>query len=256
MEQPQAGDLYSRPRPSGEYNSFQLLSLARQDYTAPATIPEDESTPSPEPAPTAAVTAPSNPSPTTDIYEPPPPAPLHILVVDDDNLTRVLMRKMLTRLGHVVDAVENGRLAVDAMIANGPVPLPTPATITDGSERRSYGLGESSTFHTPAGTNGGTRYDIVFMDNQMPVMSGLEAMRELRKLGGRDFVVGVTGNALTSDVEEFLEAGADHVLTKPVYQRDLEKMLNLARHRRSNPDPLDDREYPADDAEAPTGQER
>ena len=53
------------------------------------------------------------------------------------------------------------------------------------------------------------RYAIVFLDNQMPVMSGLEAISKLRKRGRRDFVVGVTGNALLTDQEEYLSAGVD-----------------------------------------------
>jgi osomolarity two-component system, sensor histidine kinase SLN1 len=40
-------------------------------------------------------------------------------------------------------------------------------------------------------------------------MSGLEAVSRLRDLGRSDFVVGVTGNALLSDQEEYLAAGVD-----------------------------------------------
>ena len=53
------------------------------------------------------------------------------------------------------------------------------------------------------------RYAVVFLDNQMPVLSGLEAVAKLRAMGRRDFVVGVTGNALLSDQQEYLEAGVD-----------------------------------------------
>lgn len=40
-------------------------------------------------------------------------------------------------------------------------------------------------------------------------MSGLEMIGRLRDLGRRDFVVGVTGNALLSDQEEYIAAGVD-----------------------------------------------
>ncbi|GAW08297.1 ESCRT-II complex vps25 subunit [Lentinula edodes] len=53
----------------------------------------------------------------------------------------------------------------------------------------------------------------------MPVLSGVKAIAKLRDLGRRDFVVGVTGNALVSDQREYLDAGVDHVLTKPVLER-------------------------------------
>jgi CheY-like chemotaxis protein len=43
----------------------------------------------------------------------------------------------------------------------------------------------------------------------MPICSGLEAVSRLRRAGRKDFVVGVTGNALLTDQEEYLEAGAD-----------------------------------------------
>jgi osomolarity two-component system, sensor histidine kinase SLN1 len=43
----------------------------------------------------------------------------------------------------------------------------------------------------------------------MPVMSGLQMITRLRAAGRRDFVVGVTGNALLSDQEEYIEAGVD-----------------------------------------------
>lgn len=72
------------------------------------------------------------------------------------------------------------------------------------------------------------KYAIVFLDNQMPVLSGLKAVEKLRGLGRRDFIVGVTGNALLSDQQDYLNAGVDHVLTKPVLERNLRTMLNLA----------------------------
>ena len=49
----------------------------------------------------------------------------------------------------------------------------------------------------------------MFLDNQMPVLSGLDAVARLRAMGRKDFVVGVTGNALLSDQQEYLEAGVD-----------------------------------------------
>jgi CheY-like chemotaxis protein len=53
------------------------------------------------------------------------------------------------------------------------------------------------------------RFAITFLDNQMPVMSGVEMVKKLRNLGREDLIVGVTGNALLQDQEEYVEAGAD-----------------------------------------------
>jgi osomolarity two-component system, sensor histidine kinase SLN1 len=41
----------------------------------------------------------------------------------------------------------------------------------------------------------------------------------------------VTGNALLADQEEYLEAGANHVLTKPVLEKSLKNMLGIAYRR-------------------------
>lgn len=132
--------------------------------------------------------------------EPPAMAPtgLGVLVVDDDALTRTLMTRMLARLGCKVNTAENGEVALEMV------------------------LGDCS-----------GRFAVVFLDNQMPVMSGLSMVAKLREAGRSDFVVGVTGNALLSDQKEYLEAGVDRVLTKPVRERNLRSMLALASERLS-----------------------
>jgi CheY-like chemotaxis protein len=54
-----------------------------------------------------------------------------------------------------------------------------------------------------------TFYDCVFCDNSMPVMTGPQMVAELRRHNRTDLVVGVTGNALKEDQEEFESAGVD-----------------------------------------------
>lgn len=52
----------------------------------------------------------------------------------------------------------------------------------------------------------------------MPIMSGVDAIRKLRELGWKDFVVGVTGNAMKEDQEGYLAAGINayvHVDASP-----------------------------------------
>ena len=56
------------------------------------------------------------------------------------------------------------------------------------------------------------------------VQCGVEAVRKLRKEGYAKLVVGVTGNVLDDDVMEYLAAGADLVLGKPV-KVDMLRML-------------------------------
>lgn len=126
---------------------------------------------------------------------------MRVLVVDDDPLTRKLMTRMLTRLGCKVTTAENGEIALD-LILHPNANRPTPSSEETGS---SGGLLDGSFAYSADEP----KYAVVFLDNQMPVMSGLEAVDKLRRRGRRDFVVGVTGNALLSDQEEYLNAGVD-----------------------------------------------
>lgn len=65
----------------------------------------------------------------------------------------------------------------------------------------------------------------------MPYMSGVEVARAVRKTGNPVYIVGCTGNALREDQDEYLAAGADRVLTKPITQTAILEALELARRR-------------------------
>lgn len=150
---------------------------------------------------------------------------LRVLVVDDDPLTRRLMARMLSRLGCRVSTAENGEIALELILgthAGAGAARATPSSEDTGSAGLSVeGLAPDE-----------PKYAVVFLDNQMPVLSGLDAVARLREMGRRDFVVGVTGNALLSDQKEYLEAGVDRVLTKPVYEKSLKSVLACADERR------------------------
>ncbi|KAH7316420.1 hypothetical protein B0J17DRAFT_687075 [Rhizoctonia solani] len=244
----------SEPAPSRSGTVLSETRVGLNDPTASRiVVPADLSRASPKPsahrsmpselslpALKSAVQAPSNGSPvrpTAGSAE--SLAPLRVLVVDDDSLTRRLMTRMLTRLGCTVENAENGQIALDMLLA----PLPTPQ-----SQRTQSSAGfpsplsvsmEQSTAASGAPSGGWeygeSKYDIVFLDNHMPICSGVEVARRLRQLDRKDFVVGVTGNALTEDQQEYLQAGANHVLTKPVLEKSLKAMLVLADERRKAP---------------------
>ncbi|KAF6761807.1 hypothetical protein DFP72DRAFT_879693 [Ephemerocybe angulata] len=150
---------------------------------------------------------------------------LEVLVVDDDPLTRTLMTRFLTRLGCVVTTASNGVQALDLIVGRkgGQEGDLTPGE-TEGNS------GEPSQSEQPPPKEG--KYAVVFLDNQMPVMSGVKAVEKLREMGRSDFVVGVTGNALLTDQQEYLSAGVDKVLTKPVLEIGLREMLVAAEERR------------------------
>ncbi|KAG8945590.1 hypothetical protein FRC04_000637 [Tulasnella sp. 424] len=162
--------------------------------------------------------------------KPPPPSPfnppLNVLVVDDDALTRKLMTRMLTRNGCVVQTADNGKSAFD-MAINAKNPFNWDSASTTTNTKSNGGV-----VHTPYLQEMEPKYDVIFLDNQMPVMSGVDTVRRLRAMKRKDFVVGVTGNALKEDQEEYLEAGVDAVLTKPVAEGDLKRCLFSADERR------------------------
>ena len=69
-------------------------------------------------------------------------------------------------------------------------------------------------------------YDIILMDYQMPQMDGPTATKEIRRLGYKGIIIGVTGNSLLIDIETFMKAGANDVLLKPLNFKALEKAIS------------------------------
>jgi signal transduction histidine kinase len=61
------------------------------------------------------------------------------------------------------------------------------------------------------------KFDLILMDENMPIMSGIEATKEIRKIQKEHIpIVAVTANALPEDKERFKEAGFDEYISKPV----------------------------------------
>ena len=104
--------------------------------------------------------------------------PLAALVVDDDAITRTLMKRILTRMGCVVSCAENGEVAFEMIL---------------GRQVSNEDAGDNRTILEQPRENDESKYAVIFLDNQMPVMSGLKLVEKLRALGRTDFIVGVTG---------------------------------------------------------------
>lgn len=119
------------------------------------------------------------------------PGSLRVLVAEDDRLNGVLMTHLLKKLGHSVTVVTNGRSALDAVLES--------------------------------------KYDIVFMDVQMPEMDGIEATHRIREYADPEMaripVVAITAYAAQEDREQFLAAGMTAIVTKPLDGGDLERAI-------------------------------
>lgn len=50
----------------------------------------------------------------------------------------------------------------------------------------------------------------------MPVMNGPTASKQIRELGYKGMIIGLTGHALSEDVKDYLNSGADKVIVKPL----------------------------------------
>lgn len=70
-------------------------------------------------------------------------------------------------------------------------------------------------------------FDLILMDIQMPVMSGVEATRRLRRKGCQVPIVAITANLMAHEIKEYLAIGCNDYLTKPIDKRRLYAVLSL-----------------------------
>jgi len=73
-----------------------------------------------------------------------------------------------------------------------------------------------------------TPFDLILMDIQMPVMDGKEATRRLREIepcGNKLPIVAVTANAFSDQRSEYLDAGMQDVVIKPIDSNKLQSAI-------------------------------
>ena len=120
-------------------------------------------------------------------------APLnaHILLVEDNKSNQLLMEILLEELGLEVSLANDGLEALTMFQEN--------------------------------------EYDLILMDENMPVMNGIESTKKIRAVEGNSTksiaIIAVTASALKGDKERFIKAGMDDYIAKPIEQRELEATL-------------------------------
>jgi CheY-like chemotaxis protein len=126
----------------------------------------------------------------------------HILLAEDTIDTQELISKYILKTGLTLDVVSDGKQALDKAKDS--------------------------------------KYDLILMDVQMPVMDGLEAIRRIRENGNNIPIVCLTANAMQEDKNRCFEAGADEYLTKPLDFSHFNYVLSQFINRKdSDPDPVD-----------------
>ncbi len=132
-----------------------------------------------QPASTAAVTTSTN-------------GRLRILLAEDNQVNQQVATCLLKKLGHEVQVVENGQLALDALSTS--------------------------------------EFDVVLMDVQMPVMDGFKAVAAIREqeqsTGRHQLVVAMTAHAMSGDRDRCLSAGMDDYISKPISATAVSKALS------------------------------
>ncbi len=119
----------------------------------------------------------------------------HVLLVEDNELNREIAIAILEEMGMTIDSVDDGDVAV--------------AAVND----------------APA-----DRYDLIFMDIQMPKMDGYTATREIRTLPDNEKanipIVAMTANAFEEDKQKVYESGMNGHIIKPISMEAIANVLD------------------------------
>ena len=127
-----------------------------------------------------------------------------ILLVEDNEINREIGVELIGMLGAEVECAENGRVALEMFR------------------------------DSPAG-----KYDLIFMDIQMPEMDGFEATRAIRALSREDGktipIVAMSANAFVDDIRACKRAGMNAHVPKPVSIQSLAETMSRFLHGGGEP---------------------
>lgn len=118
---------------------------------------------------------------------------LKILLAEDNYINQKVAKMTLEKMGHILDIADNGEIAVEKFLAN--------------------------------------EYDLILMDIQMPIMNGIDATRQIRKIeeainkSKGIKIVAMTANIMKQDKEEYLASGMDDFVSKPFKINELVNIL-------------------------------
>lgn len=116
-----------------------------------------------------------------------------ILVVEDNKVNQLVVRKLLNNVGYESVVAENGAEALSALGLEGAEPP--------------------------------RHFDLILMDIQMPVMDGIEATRRIRESGMRDIpIIALTADAMDGAREKFIAHGMNDYMSKPICKNSFLKM--------------------------------
>ncbi|MBN2595891.1 MAG: PAS domain S-box protein [Marinifilaceae bacterium] len=113
---------------------------------------------------------------------------LSLLVVEDDNISSLLLKSTLSRLFKEIIFVDNGKDAIETCRNNKEI-------------------------------------DLVLMDIKMPIMNGYDATTEIRKFNKDLLIIAQTAYALRGDKEKAMLAGCNNYILKPIKIDELRQMI-------------------------------
>jgi len=112
---------------------------------------------------------------------------LQVLVVEDNVINQKIALSILKQVNIKADIANNGQEALDKL------------------EQK--------------------KYDVVFMDIQMPILDGIQTTKKMRAIGMQTTVIAMTANAMKGDMEMCLNAGMNDYISKPFKKEDLYNLL-------------------------------